>query len=272
MSTSLLGLPREIRDEIIINVVSSQIVHPPHPPRDRRKVIHWVDGGNMHHIFQPMSPTSYISPSRSLFMVNRQLREEAKDAVRRCDLVNTIRIAVINDTWVWPSWSFIFPRFETIMNRLDVEVFSAHEVSYTNPYPEYYPAEFFTLLAFLSSVYVMGPTNPTEPMPPDRNFMVKELCIKFNTGTHLPWPARYSEEDIPVRALQGMAHLDLSQLMPVDLKVAQRWFRHQSKRVDDIMHHPSSYGKWALPLLERTKKIVMSVDGKVQRIHDSRHC
>ncbi|CAI6339076.1 unnamed protein product [Periconia digitata] len=271
---SLLHLPRELRDQIIATVVSSRIKHPSDTQRIRRPTRHWFDGGNGHHVFYPESPRSYISPSCSLFAVNKQLRREAIDAVNRCALAPTIAIAVIDDCWIWPSWDLIIPRLHSVINRLDINLvlantddYERYDSSFEIPLPNFH-REFFTLLGYLSSVLVSGPRHPLDPVQIDHEVHIKDLYIDLKPSRHIVGPAVFSEQEIPVRAVKDMSHLDHSHLKPLEIGEAKEWLERQSERVEDLIKlRCLPANEWAKPLLERVQNIVMCLDGEVHRTH-----
>lgn len=270
MSSLLLSLPRELRDDILAVVVSFQIEHPTNTQRAQGGEGSWLDLGNQNRVFQSEAPESYISPSRSIFMVNKQLRSEAIDAVTRCQLVNTLDIAIIDgNAWFWPSWKRIFPRFSLELDRLDVNILLAHDVNYegSDPYPSA-----FTIWGFLSRVLKIGPRNPFDTEgKTDLDIRIKELCFNLRTAKHIKRPAMYSERDIPIRAVKNMAHLDHTQLEPFDPRETKDWLENHIEQFKhlNIYDTKAAAGTRDAALMERVKKFVICLDGEVQHTYET---
>jgi hypothetical protein len=110
---SFLGLPREIRDRVIEFVIS----HRADPPQSQDAV---GERTTLHDI-EYYSPTEgqgvyYAAPipvigTYSLLAVNRQIREETLDAIRRFPTVCECDVIIMQEEDLYVTWTYIPPLF-----------------------------------------------------------------------------------------------------------------------------------------------------------------
>jgi len=259
MMLSFLELPRELRDEIIGLVVNARIPHRSNGTRLRtRDYPNWTEG---QHIFVPSSPDAYRPPSLSLLSTSKQVRAETLSLIAREKVDVSLDLTFLDMVWLWPTYRIILPRTSTSLNTLvvNVSIVISDESSETRTRPSMNNA----FWSFITRLLVLGPVGDIANVESALNIYVRELRVNFDSEKHRTGNYVFSEEEVPTRAVKGLAHLTDNHkwLYGADAETANSWIdRFEIDMESEILHRP-----WLTAVLERVGRIVFCVNGQVRR-------
>lgn len=217
---TLLGLPRELRDQIINLVVLS----PLHTDQATTRKI--VPDAEMHRaesayvgyplfsnrIHYLICDASKKHPSFALLLANRQLYQETLDVLARCKLHHQLHVAIIDWTWLWPTWRHIPLVKSTRFDLLEIKVsaydcFGSSEED-IDSMKENISRVFSTLV---DQVLLVG----------TKNAGFRTLCIDLVTKPGTAPNQSLSLMDVPGRNVEGMKHLTFDPLYACNQEVVK---------------------------------------------------
>jgi hypothetical protein len=256
---SLLDLAREIRDEIVALVITSEISHPSNGTRLRtRDYPNWKMG---QHIFIPSSPDAYRPPALSLLLTNKQMHAETLSLIAREKVDVSLDLTFLDMVWLWPAYRTILPRTKTSLNTLVVNVSLAisDESGRINVINSINDA----FWSFITRFLLLGPVGDIASVDSDLNIYVRELRVNIDTEKHRTGNYLFSEEEVPTRAVEGFAHLTDQHkwLYGADAQTAKPWI----DRFDTTMDSEDLRRPWLTVVHERVGRIVFCVGGQVRR-------
>ncbi|KAF2797236.1 hypothetical protein K505DRAFT_372616 [Melanomma pulvis-pyrius CBS 109.77] len=276
----LLGLPRELRDEIIHHVLYTPLSM---PLSLERKVCHDpYESPFANRIHYLASKSAYQPTALGLLLASRQLHVETCQALEKNGTIFTLDLAIVNECWLWPTWRLIPTRIHPCLERMDINLrlcctpgnedlmtgFSARHDWHLDRNPI-----FQALCGLLRRFLSLGAIADTASMMEDdiasmmqndilfkdcdfkRNFRIK--CLRFNIDTTSSRNGQFSHEQVPGRIVNGMRHLTNDPLRSVDSTTF-----HDFQRCLRSMIEFNAWDRQAATwFLERIGTIVFNLDG-----------
>ncbi|KAF2704139.1 hypothetical protein K504DRAFT_507161 [Pleomassaria siparia CBS 279.74] len=264
---TLLGLPRELRDEIIRAVLYS----PPVVPRNVERTITRRDFGgpffNRIHRFD--AEQMYRPTALGLLLANHQIAEETSQILSREAPAFAVDIAIVNECWLWPAWRLIPTKTKTnsYIERLDVHLrlccTPEHRI-YQSGFAQRHPLNLHifdpvlqTLFTFLDSFTVEGAAgdltfSPKNGIRQQVEWLEHEIRVKrlnFNIITVRPPNEELPYEQVSGRVVKGLKHLINDPLYAADPTTScafEDWLylstcslagRYSTLPTPDILHH-----------------------------------
>jgi hypothetical protein len=225
----LVDLPNELATEIIHSVLCISNIS---VPLDTKR--HRVEGPGFNtRVCYIQSREAYRPNALDLLLTCRKLHTLTTDYISRTPQTWKLDISIINDHWLFPTWRYIAPRAGLVdgVERLKINIipcFTEDEREKTttwldNELPPMRKAECITYLrGYIERVLAFGPLNHLEG---DRMSVVVRFYIKrlVRDWTVFVSDAYYgsgndtlSTDEVPLRSIEGLAHLDFDPLYPVD--------------------------------------------------------
>ncbi|KAF2241921.1 hypothetical protein BU26DRAFT_161886 [Trematosphaeria pertusa] len=269
---SLFDLPQELQDEIISLVIHTPITLPRNIKRCRSCDYEaWPNG---HHVFAPDAKAAYLPSALPLLLTISKLHNDTMGCLERKWPTLQLDVAIIDKTWVWPTWRSIPPKSDMPLEALHVNIVlactedSMGRERRWNALPRG-KTLWGVILRFLavgpieeaghdvSPAIIAASRNKRHP----RHVAISTLYLDMDTSKCQTGNKTLSEEDIPIRAIDGMAHLTNDPLYPVDAESATNYML----KVLGSLHAGLLYGceSGLGPFVERVGKVVGRIDGHV---------
>ncbi|KAF1839781.1 hypothetical protein BDW02DRAFT_486174 [Decorospora gaudefroyi] len=250
----LLDLSSELLFQIVDLVLSSPIVLPRDGVRHRPA---WKScNRNLYCI--PDLQLLQVPQALKLLLVNRRMKAETREYLFKATQITTFKfdLAIVNDHWFWPTWRIVpIPRPQGVLNRFEMDVLpcctederhlqNGWESSVYNPdgrFTEGFstvtkclawelisPLVGFLLNRTLDKDLIIrvcdGHYGPL-PIPEDESenqklpiTRINTLAIRIDTTRYGSGNELLSEAVVPLRKIDGLAHLDFERLFAVDLE------------------------------------------------------
>jgi len=229
---TLLGLPRELRDEIILLVL---LTPPSLPNNAERKASNYpyasVYANRIHYL---VSEINYRPTALGLLLTCHQLCAETQNAISRSRLVFNVDLAIVNECWLWPTWRFISTKTHPCLDRMNINLqlcCTPEDRAFQTGFSERHERSSFrvdpiiqTLCGFLQRFLSLGAASnittrmETGLMKNNREFK-RDLRIRrlhVNVCTTPPKDERLSHEQVPGRVIDGLKHLTNDPLYAAD--------------------------------------------------------
>lgn len=256
----LLDLSSELLFEIVGFVITSPIAWPEGSTRCRPS----LGQQNSYKRNIQCVPTPGLAvkhPATSLLFANRRLHSETQTYLARNPQTLTLDVAIVNDHWIWPTWRNLPLRMQVgAVDRIDIHITpcctDSQRVLQTNwdgysrlgewrdDDDEWEPisksfawqlmnplcnlvndkhldvAAVSTLDTFLQHLF---PTQYERTSP--RISGIEMLAFHINTRRYGNGTRLLDESEVPLRTVNGLAHLDFKRLYPCDLDKLRFYFQ-----------------------------------------------
>lgn len=287
----LLDLPRELRDDIIHLVLSSPITVVPNTTRKvTNDFVFWHD---LRRVFYLASTNAYRPNSLCLLLVNRQLHAETREYLARKKPPFILDLAIVDKSWLWPTWRWVPTGGAALLERVDVNLIpccAEEERRLQVNWEERYQLGrqlHNTICSILRRFLTLGAVGDIEeqvqarldnaeiPLDPAhfRNLRINNLFFNIDTTKYKTGNEQLSYEEIPGRAIEGMAHLTNDPLYPIDARSSEAFLALLAVELKHLLN-----SRWppnpmmAKILYERIGAMHFCVNGKVQKkIHVSEY-
>ncbi|OJJ43902.1 hypothetical protein ASPZODRAFT_19202 [Penicilliopsis zonata CBS 506.65] len=288
MAASLLGLPREIRDEILTLAISHQRPMPGSPylngeSRNRRKLEDinyksWCFGPSNVKYDKREIKNNLFGTLHSLLLVNHQIAAETRAVLTRSRKEYTLDLRVVNEKEVWPTWTMIPAPYRHLDKvTATVRLFDSGNSQQTRAIDRYFhtgdrtPPKitwcFYTVLERFLRCGPLAPSLPfisrflARPIGFDQGFTIKTLVLDFLSPP--PPPPKNPKETVK----DGASDLATSnEQESVDSMVLYKadWLANFVQMYMNALlmmsYHTAAYGGI---LYERIGNIELRVDGEL---------
>jgi hypothetical protein len=209
----------------------------------------------------PSSPDAYRPPSLSLLYTSRQLRAETLSLIAREKVDVSLDFAILDMLWLWPTYRIILPRTSKTLKKLVVHISLA--TSDESSHNRRMHATYEAFWSFLNRFLMVGPIGDMAYDEPDLDMHLRELRINFDSEKHRTGNYVFSQEEIPTRAVEGLAHLTDNHkwLYGADAEIAKSWIDQFVANVLDSHVHRTP---WLAAVLGKIERTVFCVDGEVR--------
>jgi hypothetical protein len=258
----LLDIPSELLFEIIKIVASS-----PYPTNPDRKRYRPARLQSRAVVCFPTTEPSWPSHTRNLLLVCKKLYSEARTYISKEPQVFHLDIAIVNNHWIWPTWRYIpGAKLGYFLESLHINLidccteddrasFNTNSSNWDTP---------LELLKVISHFLRCGPTSAefegTRMLKGRYNFRIKTLVISIDTASIKCGNAKLSEYDVPIRQVQGLAHLNFDPLYSVDITTCLDHLDWLASFMNMAMHRELGF----VTIRERVDRIVFSSHGRVR--------
>lgn len=189
--SSLLSLPREIRDQIIEHVIFFR-KKPPKNPAHETESRQNLTGQDA---LRPPTISSRIYNASGLLGTNTQLRDETQNRLRQLKLAYSLDVMVV-DNELWPTWTCCPARISDPIDRVNISLrfFSKSNDPYMVHVARTCGAILqgrkwaSTSLHPLAALFMHVRDVCLQPGSKDAN-LIKTLRFDASTGDHLGWVA-----------------------------------------------------------------------------------
>jgi hypothetical protein len=241
--SKLLELPNELITEIIDLVLrSSSISIPPNTKRHRN----FPSPCTMTGCFI-QSKEAYRPNALDILLACHKLHNMTMDYLLRTSPTWRLDISIVNDHWFFPTWRYIAPRASVIggVEQLEINIvpcFTEDEREKTTTWLKDEPPNSFagrrSFWSFLTYVVALrnvdgGKTSsPREASPNFRDWTINVPDPHYGSGNDV-----LSYNDVPVRSIDGLAHLDFDPLYPIDSATSSRLLDKINAEVGEFKHY-----------------------------------
>ncbi|EMD96739.1 hypothetical protein COCC4DRAFT_62236 [Bipolaris maydis ATCC 48331] len=288
----LLDLPSELLFAIIDLVVTS--IHWPEESKRYRPV---GDTGlfprNIYCV--PKLKLDGRYPALSLLLTSQKLYLETQTYLSKKPQTLNLDVAIVDDHWIWPTWRNLPVRKDGAFDRIDVHFIlccTEHERSLQDEWN----TESVAGACHSTDKYCLPATrylnwralNPLNNLITDEriaasiantlsDFMeqpfsgepigspfisrTKTLAFHIDTSAYRDRNRLLSESEVPVRIIDGLAHLYFKQLYPANVERA----KHFLKDVQEYVQIWFQEGKEKKEALPRVGKVLFCIDGATVR-------
>ncbi|KAH7401381.1 hypothetical protein BKA66DRAFT_450323 [Pyrenochaeta sp. MPI-SDFR-AT-0127] len=248
--TGLFNLPSELLFHIIGLVVSSPL---PIPSNGKRYRPAWSSSSRQTSCFPS---TNMIEPPNALclLLTSWRLYSETKLYISKHPQIFKVDVAVIDDHWIWPTWRMIPTR--TTHNVIDSVVIdlilccTEGERQLQTSWPQ--NTIDLTLLHVLRYLKSQG----------DLGININNLVISIDTTRYGNGIETISEEIVPLRKIDGLAHLNFDPLYPIDAENSRN-FLGQVHAFLKTMMESDNLSPGLEQTLKRIRNIVFCADKEV---------
>lgn len=231
----LADLPNELVTEIIRFVLCTPKLSI--PPDTKR---HRLDGPGFNTRVCYIQSREACRPNAlSLLLTCHKLHALTMDYVSRTPQTWKLDISIINDHWLFPTWRYIAPRATLAdgIERLEINIipcFTEDEREKTTTWLDnelhlMHKADCMPYLrSYVERVLAFGPMNHPKG---DRMSVLVRFYVKrlVRNWTFVVSGAYYgsgndtlSTDEVPLRRVDGLAHLDFNPLYPIDSATCDR--------------------------------------------------
>lgn len=265
---SLLSLPRELRDEIIELVLSSQVALPLGTTCERYHL-----GQMMPHypewlvvdipFFFPNTEAACSPPGLGLLRTNKQLRSETIDRIENAGIPLTLDMAMLDSNWVWPAWRTLPPRISTTVQDLNINIIlvrtdNTRDIGKSQVAISWEYANTVTaVLGLVCRLLDEGSAGLLLPRSRPLKLDVQVSRLKFNLTTL----SEDSKEAIPLHDVAFMGHLPHDQLYAPtkeSLKTVGKIFVTRCEQIVGADARP-----WSANIRKCVRQIVLCEDGVI---------
>lgn len=258
----LLDLPSELLWDVIDLVASSSYPLMPNGKRHRPDRLYGraiVCFPTAHHV--------WLNPTRRLLLVCRRLYAETSTYHSKMPRALKLDVAVVNNHWIWPCWRYI-PGGDIgyVLESLEINLsFCCTEderASYDMTTAAWtYEDDFVKMISQFLHSSLSSSSFGSSGMPWGRSdFRVKTLTIKLDTVIVKNGNKPLSEDEVPFRQIDGLAHLTFDPLYSADLAACLNHIDWLANRMNQMIHHAID----GFTIRERVDRIVFSVDNRVR--------
>ncbi|KAF2026718.1 hypothetical protein EK21DRAFT_115554 [Setomelanomma holmii] len=262
-TSGLLDLPSELLFDIIHYVAAS-----PYPPKFGDKRYRPACLHSRAVVCFPAEDPIWPNSTRSLQLVCQRLHAETHEYLTKASQTFEFDVAIVNNHWIWPYWRFIpGGKIGFSIERLEINlIYCVNEderESSSRPTPAgATEIEFLKVVSHFLRYGLRTTSFEKISSPKARsNFRIKHLAIKLDTSKIASNPNKeISEVDIPLRRIDGLAHLSFEPLFPIDTTTSL-------DRLDALAHfltHALCSSGDGLTVRERVDYISMSADGQLK--------
>ncbi|KAH7394227.1 hypothetical protein DE146DRAFT_757697 [Phaeosphaeria sp. MPI-PUGE-AT-0046c] len=267
--TGLLDLPSELLFEIISLVASS-----PYPADAIQKRYRPARLQSRAVICFPSTDPSWPTHTNNLLLTCKRLHHETSIFLSKSHETFQLDIAIVNNHWIWPTWRHLACPVNYVLESLEINLIhccSEDERASFDTDSANWPTsqELLKVIAHFLRCGTASATFESTSVPKRRsNFRVKTITINVDTARIRTGTDTLSYDDVPLRQVQGLAHLDFTTLYSIDIATCldnlnrlSTFFRIAMRRTDDV-----------LTIRERVDKIVFSADGRtMSEIYIAKH-
>lgn len=258
--TGLLDLPSELLFEIIRLAASS-----PYPHNAIQKRYRPARMQSRAVVCFPTTDPSWPSHTHNLLLTCHKLHHETNIYIPKAPKAFQLDIAIVNGNWIWPTWRSIPCPVNYVLESLDIDLVhccSEDERGSSDTDSTNWPTS-LELLKVISHFLRYGTASASfegSAMPKRRtNFRVRTITVNVDTASIRTGTDTLSYDDVPLRQVQGLAHLDFDHLYSVDTATCLENLDRLSTFFNTaILSIRSDDG---LIIRERVDKIVFSADG-----------
>jgi hypothetical protein len=260
--SGLLDLPSELLFDIIALVDSS-----PYATNSDQKRYRPARLQSRAVVCFPTTDPSWPSHTSNLLLVCRKLHHETSIYLSKASRAFKMDVAIVNNHWIWPTWRHIpAAKRSHQLERLEINLihccsederasFGADSANWVTS------LEFLKVISHFLRCGTSSASFESIGMPKrQQNFRVKTIAINVDTTGIQASNSQLSENDLPYRRVQGLAHLTFHPLYSID-----------SATCLDNIDRLSTFINMAMPRLddgltirERVDRIVFSADGNAR--------
>lgn len=256
----LLQLPSELLFEIIGLVVSSTYPPGAYGKRYRPELL-----GSRNVVCYP--ETGLLRPSGlDLLLTCRRLHSETSFYFSKKPQAFKLDLAIVDSHWIWPSWRCIpIRRGKDVSNQLHVDILHCCTADVREDTDLLFSTRHNTIkdmFRFLNHVLLRGPVldfnkvGDSQTAPKGLRF--KQIVINIDTFENDDVRRNLSEEEVPFRRIEGLAHLDFDTLHPAEAEFCQIWIRTLAKL--SITFTSQLVHQYAAAFHDRVDEIVFKID------------
>ncbi|KAF1844017.1 uncharacterized protein K460DRAFT_287249 [Cucurbitaria berberidis CBS 394.84] len=253
--TELFDLPTELLFQIIHLVLSSRHSVSPNGLRCRTE---WK-GTRRNVTCCPSRETLWTPSALNLLLVSQRLYAETMLYLSKKPQSFKFDVAVVNNHWIWPTWRSTPIRSRShILDRVDIELIlscSQDERNLQTQWmlqPEDACADTELVLLLCQFILLEGPLVTH----------INTLRINIDTTRYGNGNELISLEEVPLRRINGLAHLDFDKLYPIDYHVSFAFLRRLYTRTGAMLEALQNNPDIELPS-QRIGKVLFCIDGKV---------
>jgi hypothetical protein len=258
----LLHLPSELLFDIIALVDSS-----PYAANSDQKRYRPAQLQSRAVVCFPTTDPSWPSHTSNLLLVCRKMHHETSIYLSKVSRAFEMDVAIVNNHWIWPTWRHIpAAKMSYKLECLNINLIhccSEDERASFGADSANWPTslEFLKVISHFLRCGTSSASFEGIGMPKRQpNFRVKTITINIDTAGIRTRNDILSENDLPYRRVQGLAHLTFEPLYSVD-----------SATCLDNIDRLSTFINLAMPRLdhgltirERVNRIVFSANGHIR--------
>lgn len=261
--TGLLDLPSELLFEIIRLAASA-----PYPADAIQKRYRPARLQSRAVVCFPSTDPSWPSHTCNLLLTCRKLHHETSVYLSKAPKTFQLDIAIVNNHWIWPTWRHIPCPVNYVLESLEINLIhccSEDERASFDAGSTSWPTilEFLKVIGHFLRCGTSSAAFEGAGLPKRRaNFRVRKIVINVDTASIRTGNDVISREDVPLRQVQGLAHLDFDPLYSVETAICLENLDRLSAFINMAMPRFHSSGmEDGLTIRERVDRIIFSADG-----------
>ncbi|KAF1946436.1 hypothetical protein EJ02DRAFT_418544 [Clathrospora elynae] len=269
----LLDLPSELLFEIIHLVATSPIVlqekgvrHRPATYSTRRKLL-----------CVPSLDLLRTPNALNLLLINQRMYSETEDYLSKKPQFLKLDVAIVNDHWIWPTWRSVPLRpSKGIVDTVEINLVHCWNEDDWHPHTSWAPhsvEDVCPLLGFLLDGTIGMVESILQLCSPASGGKLKDsakypitrintLMIRIDTSRYGDGNQILSDEQVPLRKIDGLAHLDFDRLHPDDYEKSSLYMSN----LETFMFEQLNKIGWET-VSRRLGSLVFCFDGEIRQGH-----